>query len=122
MNGVTDGLDFLCLFVWDGDSELLFQFHHQLHHIKRVCSNLFKERCCGGDPLLAHSQFLADALKDFVPERCYSLRLVEPHPRRRIEEPKQHATVRAWCIPWRVGWLDVNGGVADRAVVWGTFR
>jgi hypothetical protein len=25
VNGVTNGLDFLCLFVWDGDTDLLSQ-------------------------------------------------------------------------------------------------
>ena len=55
VNGVTNGLDFLYLFAWNGGTELFFQFHNQLDNIKRVRSYIFKKRCCGSDPLLVQS-------------------------------------------------------------------
>ena len=57
---LADGLDLLGLLVGDGDVELFFELHHQLHGVERVGTEVVDEGGLPGDLVLGDSHLLAD--------------------------------------------------------------
>src|SRR5579864_7223086 len=63
-DGVAHGLDFFGGVVGDGEIEGVFDFHDQLHSVKRVGAQVVYERGGLGDLLLGHSELLGNNLDD----------------------------------------------------------
>lgn len=57
-HGLADGLDFLGLFIRDGDLEFLFEFHDELHGVERVGAKILDEVGFCDDFRFVNSQFV----------------------------------------------------------------
>ena len=73
---VTDGGDFLRIFVGNLATEFLFKGHDQLDQVERICLQIFTKTSCGDDLVRIHPQQIDNNILHLFRDRSHPFLLI----------------------------------------------
>ena len=71
VDGFSNALNFFSGVFWNADIELFFQFHHKLHCVERVRSQVVNKVSIASNFVFLYSQLLCDDVDNPLLNRCY---------------------------------------------------